>query len=91
MNNDFGQQVMRPGDTFVSDECECSFTVESGPSDPSMVRQAPVCCCGHFMHKEMQSSLPGTPIDARTSHATVSETHQDASVPNNLTPTPAVR
>lgn len=44
--------MMRPGDTFSCEECGCSFTVESGPSDMSMVRQAPQCCCGHQMRKE---------------------------------------
>lgn len=44
--------AMRPGDTFVADECGCSFTVESGPNDTSMVKQAPRCCCGHEMRKE---------------------------------------
>lgn len=49
MNEEY---VMRPGDTFIADECGCSFTVESGPSDEHMARQAPRCCCGHEMHKE---------------------------------------
>ena len=44
--------VMRPGDTFVAEECGCSFTVESGPSDESMATQAPRCCCGHEMRKQ---------------------------------------
>src|SRR5688500_4999215 len=48
MNDPF---LMRPGDTFVADECGCSFTVESGPRDAGMARQAPRCCCGHEMKK----------------------------------------
>ena len=46
------QYVMRPGDTFVAEECGCSFTVQSGPSDESMATQAPRCCCGHEMKKQ---------------------------------------
>jgi hypothetical protein len=49
MNEQF---LMRPGDTFVCDECGCSFMVESGPKDTSMAMQAPQCCCGHQMHKQ---------------------------------------
>jgi hypothetical protein len=52
------QFVMRPGDTFVADECGCSFTVESGPNDPSTVRQAPTCCCGHAMRRESFGNAP---------------------------------
>lgn len=51
--------LMRPGDTFVADECGCSFTVESGPQDEGMARQAPRCCCGHEMKKQGQSMLVG--------------------------------
>jgi len=43
--------IMRPGDTFVAQECGCAFVVQSGPDDPSMVQQAPRCCCGHKMVK----------------------------------------
>jgi hypothetical protein len=46
------EHVMRPGETFRADECGCSFTVQSGPRDESMVRQAPQCCCGHEMKKQ---------------------------------------
>lgn len=52
MNEQNETFIMRPGDTFVADECGCSFTVESGPSDNAMAIQAPTCCCGHPMHKE---------------------------------------
>lgn len=52
MNQQNETFIMRPGDTFVAEECGCSFTVESGPSDESMAAQAPTCCCGHRMHKE---------------------------------------
>ncbi len=48
---------MRPGDTFVAEECGCSFTVESGPDDEGMARQAPTCCCGHRMKKQGASML----------------------------------
>ena len=44
--------LMRPGDTFVAEECGCSFTVASGPSDENMASQAPRCCCGHEMVKQ---------------------------------------
>lgn len=54
MNEEF---VMRPGDTFVAEECGCSFTVESGPHDEGMARQAPTCCCGHRMKKQGASLL----------------------------------
>lgn len=46
------QYVMRPGDRFVANECGCAFTVTAGPRDDKMVRQAPVCCCGHEMVKQ---------------------------------------
>ncbi len=52
MNEKNDAFMMRPGDTFVADECGCSFTVESGPRDEHMAKQAPTCCCGHKMHKE---------------------------------------
>lgn len=54
MNEQF---VMRPGDTFVAEECGCAFTVESGPADESMARQAPRCCCGHEMIKQGASPM----------------------------------
>jgi hypothetical protein len=54
MNEQF---IMRPGDTFVADECGCSFTVASGPGDENMATQAPTCCCGHQMRK---ASAAGT-------------------------------
>jgi hypothetical protein len=44
--------VMRPGDTFVAEECGCSFTVESGPSDEAWRRRHRACCCGHEMRKQ---------------------------------------
>lgn len=43
--------IMRPGDTFVAQECGCSFVVQTGPDDLDMVQQAPRCCCGHEMVK----------------------------------------
>jgi hypothetical protein len=46
------QWIMRPGDVFVAKECGCSFTVDSGPVDESMAKQAPRCCCGHDMVKQ---------------------------------------
>ena len=46
------QNIMRPGDTFVAEECGCSFTVTSGPRDEKMASQAPRCCCGHEMKKQ---------------------------------------
>lgn len=49
MNEEY---IMRPGDTFIAEECGCSFTVESGPGDESMAKQAPRCCCGHEMIKQ---------------------------------------
>ena len=49
MNKQF---IMRPGDRFAAEECGCRFTVESGPTNEKMVRQAPVCCCGHAMKKQ---------------------------------------
>jgi len=48
MNEEY---IMRPGDTFVAQECGCSFVVQTGPDDPSQVKQAPRCCCGHEMVK----------------------------------------
>jgi len=53
MNEEF---IMRPGDVFVADECGCSVSVHTGPSDESMAMQAPMCCCGHPMHKQMGAS-----------------------------------
>lgn len=69
MDAQFEPYAMRPGDTFVADECGCSFTVESGPRQESGVRQAPVCCCGHAMHKESHSASSGVsmPVDERSS------------------------
>ena len=49
MNEQF---IMHPGDTFVAEDCGCSFTVVSGPDDDSMATEAPRCCCGHPMHKQ---------------------------------------
>lgn len=46
------QHAMRPGDTFTAPQCGCSFTVVAGPKDEKMVKQAPVCCCGHAMVKQ---------------------------------------
>ena len=46
------EQVMRPGDRFVAEECGCAFTVQSGPLDETMVKQATQCCCGPQMKKE---------------------------------------
>lgn len=43
--------IMRPGDTFVAQECGCSFVVQTGPTDPNIAQQAPRCCCGHEMIK----------------------------------------
>lgn len=57
MNEQF---IMRAGDTFVAEECGCSFTTESGPSDEGMVRQAPQCCCGHQMVKQGTSMMGNT-------------------------------
>jgi hypothetical protein len=48
MNEDY---TMRPGDTFVAQECGCAFVVQSGPQNLEMVQQAPRCCCGHEMIK----------------------------------------
>lgn len=45
------QYIMRPGDTFVAQECGCSFVTQTGPDDPEMAQQAPRCCCGHEMVK----------------------------------------
>jgi hypothetical protein len=59
MNQQNEAFIMRPGDTFVADECGCSFTVESGPGDESMAQQAPTCCCGHQMHKEGYGNING--------------------------------
>ena len=47
--------VMRAGDRFVAAECGCAFTVEAGPNDETMAKQAPVCCCGHSMTKQHAS------------------------------------
>lgn len=49
MNEQF---IMRPGDKFIAEECGCSFTVTSGPTEESMASEAPRCCCGHPMHKQ---------------------------------------
>jgi len=57
------QQIMRPGDTFVAEECGCSFTVESGPRDENMVTQAPMCCCGHSMVKRSGGAASGSLTD----------------------------
>lgn len=67
------QFLMRPGDTFVARECGCSFTVTSGPSDESMVSQAPTCCCGHPMVKQTganqnNQSMTGMSVDDTSSN-----------------------
>lgn len=46
------QYIMRPGETFTAPQCGCSFTVQAGPKDDKMAKQAPVCCCGHAMVKQ---------------------------------------
>ena len=51
------QYTMRPGDTFAAKECGCSFMVETGPSNESMVKQAPQCCCGHSMVKQPSAAM----------------------------------
>ena len=70
------QQIMRPGDTFVAEECGCSYTVGSGPSDESMVTQAPVCCCGHSMVKRSGGQTDGslTDVSGDTDAATMGVT-----------------
>ncbi|MES2464632.1 MAG: hypothetical protein V4671_29060 [Armatimonadota bacterium] len=67
MNEQNEAFIMRPGDTFVADECGCSFTVESGPGDASMAKQPPTCCCGHQMHKEGYGGVNQVVGDSRHS------------------------